>query len=296
MRIVGLQEINSDMKLAQPIYDENERILLNIGTVLKENYIKRLYEMNVTEVYIDDESSQDIEITKVIDDRVKIKGRKALRKIINDIKKEKYFSIDEVEKVVDEIIEEIYLNNDYLLYFGDLRVNSDAMYGHSLNVTVISLAIGSFLSYNKYDMQKLGLGAVLHDIGKASLNNDTAWKNPLEQKDKDFCSHPELGYRLFRERTDVSPLTKYAVLAHHERIDGKGYPLGLFGENILIEAKILSLADAFDAMTSYRPYRTVMTPMEALDEINKNLGTQFDSYVGKLFMDMIKNEYVKTGS
>lgn len=296
MRIVGLQEINSDMKLAQPIYDENERILLNIGTVLKENYIKRLYEMNVTEVYIDDESSQDIEITKVIDDRVKIKGRKALRKIINDIKKEKYFSIDEVEKVVDEIIEEIYLNNDYLLYFGDLRVNSDAMYGHSLNVTVISIAIGSFLSYNKYDMQKLGLGAVLHDIGKASLNNDTAWKNPLEQKDKDFCSHPELGYRLFRERTDVSPLTKYAVLAHHERIDGKGYPLGLFGENILIEAKILSLADAFDAMTSYRPYRTVMTPMEALDEINKNLGTQFDSYVGKLFMDMIKNEYVKTGS
>lgn len=284
MRIVGLQEINSDMKLAQPIYDENERILLNIGTVLKENYIKRLYEMNVTEVYIDDESSQDIEITKVIDDRVKIKGRKALRKIINDIKKEKYFSIDEVEKVVDEIIEEIYLNNDYLLYFGDLRVNSDAMYGHSLNVTVISLAIGSFLSYCKYDMQKLGLGAILHDIGKASLNNDTAWKNPLKQKDKDFCSHPELGYRLFRERTDVSPLTKYAVLAHHERIDGKGYPHATAGEKIHEFARVVAVANTFDILTNCSHQSKKQPVYQAVEYLVGMGETMFDKRIVETFV------------
>ncbi len=284
MRIVSLQEINSDMKLAQPIYDENERILLNAGTVFKENYIKRLHEMNVTEVYVDDESSEDIEITKVVDDRVKIKGRKVLRKVINDIKKKKHYSIDEVEKVVDEIIEEIHLNNDYLLYFGDLRVNSDAMYGHSLNVTVISLAIGSFLSYNKYDMQKLGLGAILHDIGKSSLNGDTAWKNPLEQNDKAFCSHPELGYRLLRERTDVSPLTKYAVLAHHERIDGKGYPHATAGEKIHEFARVVAVANAFDILTNCSRQSKKQPVYQTVEYLVGMCETMFDKRIVETFI------------
>lgn len=169
--------------------------------------------------------------------------------------------------------------------------------GHCDRVTELSVKTAKYMGFNDEQENVIKIAAILHDIGKIGVPEKILNKpGTLTSKEYDIVKrHSSIGYEIL---SDIRHLQheREILYQHHERIDGKGYPLGLFGENILIEAKILSLADAFDAMTSYRPYRQVMTLFEALDEINNNLGTQFDPYVGKLFMDMIKKEYIKTGS
>ncbi|MFA7573533.1 MAG: HD domain-containing phosphohydrolase, partial [Lutispora sp.] len=83
------------------------------------------------------------------------------------------------------------------------------------------------------------------------------------------------------------------IYQHHERYDGKGYPLGLHGMDILTEAKILALADAFDAMTSARPYKETMTISEAIEEIKRKRGTQFDPEIASSFIEMVEKEFLK---
>ncbi len=284
MRIVSLKEINSSMKLAKPIYDDNERMLLNRGVPLNEHYIKRLDELGVTEIYIEDENSLGIEISSVINEKLRIRGKKAIRKVLAEINKQEKFNIREVEETVTEIFDEIFLNPEYLLYFGDLRVKNDTVFGHSLNVAVISVAIGSFLFHEKEDLIKMGIGAMLHDIGKTQLPDGIAGENPLETEDKSFHSHPELGYSLIQERFDISPVSKAVVLKHHERVDGRGYPNAAPGDKIHEYAKIVAIANTFDILTNGPYYKKKFPVYQAVEYLVGNSDIMFDKRLVNVFI------------
>ncbi len=284
MRIVSLDEINSNMKLAKPIFDDNERMLLNRGVPLNEHYIKRLEELGVTELYIEDENSLGIEISSVINEKLRIRGKKAIKKVIEEITRDQKFNIREVEEIVTEIFDEIFLNPEYLLYFGDLRVKNDTVFGHSLNVAVISVAIGSFLFHEREDLIKMGIGALLHDIGKTKLPKDVAGKNPLETDDKSFHSHPELGYSLISERFDISPVSKAVVLKHHERVDGRGYPNQTPGNKIHDYAKIVAIANTFDILTNGPYYKRKFPVYQAVEYLVANSDIMFDKRLVTVFI------------
>lgn len=284
MRIVSLDEVNPGMELAKPIYDDQERLLLNKGTSLNEQYRKRLIELGVTEIYIEDESSLGIEISPAINEKLRVRGKKAIRKVIEEISKEEKFNVREVEEVVTEIFDEIFLNSDYLLYFGDLRVKNDTVFGHSLNVAVISVAIGSFLFHEREDLIKMGIGALLHDIGKTLLSDDVAGENPLNTEDKSFRSHPELGYSLIRDRFDISPVSKAVVLKHHERVDGKGYPNKAPGEKIHEYAKIVAIANTFDILTNGPYYKKKFPVYQAVEYLIGNSNIMFDKRLVDVFV------------
>ena len=98
--------------------------------------------------------------------------------------------------------------------------------------------------------------------------------------------HPEIGYRILSSVNDMAEMANY-VLAHHERIDGKGYPKGLKGMEIPLQARIIAIADAYDAMTSHRSYRTAMSEKEATAELLKSAGTQLDSYLVDVFVNRV---------
>lgn len=97
--------------------------------------------------------------------------------------------------------------------------------------------------------------------------------------------HPEIGYRILSTSPEYAEIAQ-DILSHHERYDGKGYPRGIKGESIPIRARIITVADSYDAMVSERPYRKPLTHKEAIEEIRRNLGTQFDPNIGKLFIDL----------
>ncbi len=152
--------------------------------------------------------------------------------------------------------------------------------GHSERVTQYSLLIGEQMGLTMEQLEIVQQAAVLHDIGKITvelsiLNKPTFLDLDEYEKIKD---HPLTGFRIL-EPIDFDERIKLCVLQHHERLDGKGYPKGCKGDDLLLESRILSAADAFDAMTTKRPYRNPLSVAEALREMEKCSGTQFDPEV-----------------
>lgn len=149
--------------------------------------------------------------------------------------------------------------------------------GHSVRVTAYSLALAAALGIEGPEVLDLSRGALLHDIGKLGIPDSILLKQgPLTPEEWQLMRrHPELGHSLLRDITYLKGSLD-VVLQHHERFDGRGYPFGLHGENISPLARMFSVADSFDAMTSDRPYRSRLTYAEARSEIVRGRGSQFD--------------------
>ncbi|MFX4261863.1 HD-GYP domain-containing protein [Pelotomaculum propionicicum] len=271
------------MVLAKTIYDVDGRILLNSGSLLKEKYRARLIEMDITEIYIEDSISQGIEVKSVVDQKLKMAGRSLAKKTFGSIKAKKDIPFNEVQDLVSELIDQVCFNTEDLMRFDDLRVNRDALYGHSFNVALISVVIGRFLGYDELELMKLGTGAFLHDIGKALLPDDIAGKNPLNESGKTFTAHTKLGYDLLSDIYEVSPLSKYIVLSHHERPDGLGYPNAINGVKLHQFAKIVSAANVFDILTNSTGVAK-MPIYQAVEYLIAMSGTLFDKLVVDTFI------------
>lgn len=283
LRIASLQEVTTDVVLAKTIYDADGRILLNSGSLLKENYRARLLDLDITEIYIEDGISQGIVIKSVVDQELKAAGRSLAKKTFGNIKAKKEIPFNEVQDLVSELIDQVYANTEDLMSFDDLRVSRDTLYGHSMNVALIAVMIGRFLGYDELELMKLGTGAFLHDIGKALLPDDTAQRNPLQVNDQSFNSHSKLGYDLLSEIYEVSPLTKYIVLSHHERVDGRGYPNNVKGSKLHQFAKIVSAANVFDILTNSSG-AAKMPIYQAVEYLVAMSGTLFDKLVVDTFI------------
>ncbi|MGD9676851.1 MAG: PAS domain S-box protein [Vulcanibacillus sp.] len=162
---------------------------------------------------------------------------------------------------------------------------------HSRRVSHLCAAIGVALDLSHEDINELRTTGLMHDIGKINIDDKILNKSaPLSDFEwQEIKRHPEIGYRILSSVNDYATLAEY-VLAHHERWDGKGYPKGLKGREIPIEARIIAVADAYDAMRSDRPYRSALTEEAAIQEIKKNSGTQFDPEVVKVFIGKIFRE------
>lgn len=149
--------------------------------------------------------------------------------------------------------------------------------GHTWRVTNFSMEIAQELNWAPEKIKEVQMGGVLHDVGKIAVE-DAILRKPGHLTDEEYAKikiHPEAGARLLQDITFLHPLIPYC-LYHHERIDGKGYPYGLKGDQIPLEGRLVAVADTFDALTSNRPYRKGLPPEVAIAEIEKGRGTQFD--------------------
>jgi HD-GYP domain-containing protein (c-di-GMP phosphodiesterase class II) len=162
--------------------------------------------------------------------------------------------------------------------------------GHSERVAIISRWIAERLvekePLDTEQIHRIYLAGLLHDIGKIGISENVLCKNGRLTPEERTCiqRHPAIGASILsgiKQMHDIVP----GVLCHHERIDGKGYPNGVPGEAIPLTGKIVGLADSFDAMTSKRVYRDAMSVEQAMDEIRKGLGTQFDEKIGRVFLE-----------
>ena len=141
------------------------------------------------------------------------------------------------------------------------------------------------------EIQKIRHAAILHDIGKIGLRLESLNKPGKLSKEEieSFRAHPETGRRILapiRFLADLVPVLYH----HHERYDGGGYPQGKAGSEIPLGARILAVADSYDAMTSDRPYRTAMTAQQAIRELRTNAGSQFDPAIVAVFIDVLREK------
>jgi diguanylate cyclase (GGDEF)-like protein/putative nucleotidyltransferase with HDIG domain len=161
-------------------------------------------------------------------------------------------------------------------------------YGHSRKVSEYSVAVSEKMNLPQERVDTIRAASLLHDIGKVGVPDSILnKKDPLSNEEwKPIKGHPELGVEILRHVIDLVNCLP-AIRHHHEHYDGSGYPTGLKGEQIPIEARILSVADAYDAMTSPRPYREQLSMEEALKELRRCIGTQFDPKIVELFCNTI---------
>ena len=159
--------------------------------------------------------------------------------------------------------------------------------GHSARVTEIAEAIARRLGWDAERLALLRVGGPLHDVGKLGVSDEVLAKpgrlddDELEQ----IREHPKLGARILLRVAAFRAAIPY-VLYHHERWDGNGYPSGRAGEQIPLEARVLAVADAYDAMTSDRPYRRPLDHQAAVAEVARCSGTQFDPEVVRIFLEL----------
>ncbi|WP_341878156.1 HD-GYP domain-containing protein [Defluviitalea saccharophila] len=184
-------------------------------------------------------------------------------------------------------------NDKHQMFFDTVKVLANAIEvkdtytkGHVDRVTKYSTAIAKKLNFDKNRLEKVRIAAVLHDIGKIGIPDEILNK-PARLTEDEFNIiklHPLKGYEIIKDIPALKDISIH-VKQHHERIDGKGYPEGLKANQISLEAKIISVADAFDAMTSDRPYRKGMNIDKAINILVNNRGSQFDEYVVDTFLN-----------
>ncbi len=160
---------------------------------------------------------------------------------------------------------------------------------HSENVSKISRKIGEALNLNQELLREIEMAGLLHDIGKIAVDNNLLNKSrKLTNAEYEMLKrHPETGYHILKSADAYTSISDY-VLAHHERWDGTGYPRGLKGKEIPLAARIITIADAYEAMTAERTYRKTISKEEALNELRQCSGAQFDPDIVRVFCDDVR--------
>ncbi|MGN2370313.1 HD-GYP domain-containing protein [Clostridium cagae] len=305
MRLIPIECVKKDTILGKTIYDSEGRILLKKGVKLTQLLIQKIKHLSILSIYIIDEYS-DYEIEDIIKPELRQKAIKILKETFNDIQRisslhsfEK-FSIENYSKhelkyfenistISEELLDNILSNKNLLISLVDIKSMDNYTYQHSVNVAVLSLVLGISLKLPKRKLIQLCSGALLHDIGKTFIDKDIILKpGKLTPEEFDIIkTHPEKGYYFLGDLYSINSNSKSIILQHHERVDGLGYPYGLSGDKINYMAKIVSIADVYDALTSDRPYKRAMCPGDALEYIMSNSGTFFDYEMVKVFSRVI---------
>lgn len=206
---------------------------------------------------------------------------------------------EEIARLKDELveaklqIERAYLENIETLRYA-VEVRNPYTRGHSERVSKYAVLIGEKLNLSDEQLRILRIGGLFHDIGKIGTPDSILLKDS-KLTDEEYAKikrHPTIGTEILSNSEvfkDILPIVKH----HHERYDGKGYPDQLKGEEIPLLARITSVADSFDAMSSRRTYRDKLELSNIIDEIEKNKGTQFDPEMADAFIEILKDNFEK---
>ena len=205
--------------------------------------------------------------------------------------------MNEIKRINEELsdtyekLERAYLDSIQTLRY-TVEAKDPYTRGHSDRVSAYSVLIGKYLGLSETDLRTLEVGGLFHDIGKIGIPDSILLKESKLTDDEysEIKNHPSIGAHILCNASifqDIIPIVKH----HHERFDGKGYPSQLSGKDIPYLARIVSIADSFDAMTSKRSYRNAL-PLEVVkNEFLKNIGTQFDPEIGMVFLDLLDHHY-----
>lgn len=278
MRRININDVAPDMEVARTIYNSEGRILLQTGVKLNESFIARLRELGISSLYIKNELYDDVEVRDVVAEETRVQTIKVVKENFRSLEKQKKLNIRLVQGAIDNLIDELLASPQVLVNLSDIRTFDDYTFGHSVNVCILAIMAGITMSYHDLKLKELGIGALLHDIGKIKVDVNILNKED-ELSHEEFAEikkHSEYGFEILRQYPDVSLLSAHIAFQHHERWDGKGYPRQMTGENIHEYARIVAVADVYDALTADRPYRPGYSVDQTITIINRMSGIYLD--------------------
>ena len=277
------------MQISQSILTPSGQVFMEQGTFLTIENIKILAQRGISSVHVVLPSNIDYSKLHFLQPY-----RETVELVATTFETVRYFNevtiaqFQELEKVYLELMIDIIRVANYLY---QLRCYSDYTFRHSLNVAIISGLIGKWLGYTGKTLKDLILTGLLHDTGKSlvPLAIINAPRKITAKEMEVVKEHPYFGYELLKELENISDEVKIGILQHHERFDGSGYPFGLIKDKISLFARIIAIADMYDAMTNERVYRTKLSPFSALETIAIDMHHKLDPDIGILFMTKIQS-------
>lgn len=289
MRKILISKIQPDMKLGKTVYTPNGHVLLAGGAELNPGYLKRLQTLGFSAIFVQDGYCHDLNFPEIISERTRIDGAVQIKNIFEETCKYKKVDTATVKNVVNQLVDEIVQSRKNLFETTDIRCYEAYLFAHSINVCAIALRIGLQLGYNELQLRDLGVGALLHDIGMMFVE-----KQVLEKIGKltpaEFLKvkqHSNDGFNLLREHQDINLLSAHVAFQHHERIDGAGYPRLLKKTEICEFARIVAIADMFDALTSENKHRKSYSVPAALEIMKTEIGRQIDEDLAAMFVENV---------
>jgi HD-GYP domain-containing protein (c-di-GMP phosphodiesterase class II) len=297
MRLLPLSIVRPGMKLGKKIYNEEGLTLLAEGVELTQLIIQRMGKHGIDFIYIADPRTTDIVIPELLSEETRLKAiteiRTSFRKVMNKSVKRKSAGDLKLGKgfrdVMSLIIDDLSSHQDAMIMLTNISVMDDYLFQHSLNVCIYSTMLGMAHGYNREELMTLGLGSLLHDIGKTQIPYELLRKNAALTDDEFSCmkKHTEYGFQLLKEEPNIPLLAAHCALQHHERLNGTGYPRGIKGNDIHDYARWIGLADSYDAMTTHRVYRKAMLPHQAMEIIYTGTETLYEKQKIEVFRDKI---------
>lgn len=282
--------IRPGMELTRNIYHSDGRILLREGITISEIFMHKLIEAGVYSLYIKDDFSGDVDIVDAISEEARRQSMDTIRGAYVSLEKKAKIDTQVIKATIDRILEEILNNKDVLLSICDISSIDDYTMVHSVNVCIMSVMIGVSMLYKDKELRDLGIGALLHDIGKASIDQNVAHKPRLELMDveeEEFRRHTDAGFEILRRYQGISLLSAHVAFQHHENWDGSGFPRQLSGDRILNYARIVAVADMYDRLMDERYYYPALSSEEAVDRIRSMAGKSMDPAVVEALMSHV---------
>ena len=305
------------MKTAEDVFSYNNQMIVPKGSILDDKMITRLEFYSVLAVRIaDDDLSDNAAFETVTDGEIsenssysqKIKNSKQFKKFESsflentEVFKENLKNIAETGAQVDSrsmidsitgLIQEDMTGISVFDMLHNMRQYDDFTYMHSMNVSLICYVFGKWLGMSEFDLDILTLGGLLHDIGKLKIPDNIIRKpDKLSPAEYNIIkTHSLQGYNILKEK-NIDENVKQCALMHHERCDGSGYPLGLTGEKINSYAKIVAIADVYDAMTAARIYRGPLCPFKVISIFESEGLQKYDSHYILTFLEHVATTYM----
>lgn len=301
MIIVPIQNVTAGMVLAKDVASTSARdykTLLMKGTFITEDMINLLKSKGIKNITIrgEETATPPPPVPKTKEEEELIKNRhigKALDELSTifehngEIKELSHKAIEQVDSIADDILVDIgndssYLGNQMIA----LQNYDDYTYKHCLRVAMLSTSIANELHMKNEDIKEVIVAALLHDIGKSNIDHEIIVKpgKLTEEEFEAIKQHPLIGYNILKKTGWYSSNILAGVLFHQEKYDGTGYPTGLAGKKIPLIARILTVADVFDALTSNRPYRSPWSVAETEEYMLGGCGLHFDYDVVAAFL------------
>ena len=289
-RFVPTRLLQNGMKIDQSIVDSTERVLIARGALLDAYLIDALRKLGISGVYIS-EGKEDRVVTdpgrpvskatreKIrklrVEDPAKVQLSESVRTRIfegisflyNNTDSDRFE--DTTRSITDDLLRAIDENDAVAVDISTLKVCDEYTFKHSVDVATMSMVVAKKLGLSRKEIYDTGVAGLLHDIGKSRIPNEILNK-PAKLTEKEFDlmkQHPLYGYEILRKEEGISEGIRQAVLQHHEKINGKGYPMGVNSFKICPTAKILTVSDIYDALVTERPYKMGFSPRDAVEMI-----------------------------
>jgi HD-GYP domain-containing protein (c-di-GMP phosphodiesterase class II) len=285
---VNLADCRIGNILAEDIINDNGIILVAKNTVLNPFILLKLSEIGIGFVHIydmKDKGNKPRNHHNHVFESNYLEAVTAIKELLGSLASGKRLELKKMESLKECIFKNINDANSVIGFLNELKTYDDYTYYHSANVAFYAMLMGKWTHMPEIEIKDLILSGCLHDIGKITIPNELLNKKErlTWNEFEEIKEHSKRGYMMVKDESGINNDVKDAVLSHHERMDGSGYPAGSGGASIGQYANIIAIADVYDAMTSERVYKHRTTPFEAFRMFSTTGVCQFDPYVIKVF-------------